>query len=129
VQQPANNPPARVVIIQAQAPAATAGQATTFLTGNAPPVAYGAQTSAAAQLPFGAGLTRSETLARNVEMARANGVGQAQDFKPADDSPTRMYWCRELNNEYTLRNRLTIDQMGCRWYMTPDGSFYAVKLP
>jgi hypothetical protein len=127
VQQPANNPPARVVIIQAQPPAATAGQAT-ILTGNAPSVAYAAQTSTA-QLPFGAGLTRSETLARNVEMARANGVGQAQDFKPADDSPNRMYWCRELNNEYTLRNRRTIDQIGCRWYMTPDGSFYAVKLP
>jgi hypothetical protein len=110
-----------MVIIQgppAQA-APTAQYAATYVTGAAP----------RGHLPLGMGLTRNETLARDMEIARANNVGEPQDFKPADDNPNRLYWCRELTNEFVLRDRRTIDQIGCRWYMQPDGAFYAVKLP
>jgi len=121
VHQPANNPPPQMVIIQGPpAQPAAAGQA--YVTGTALPVPR-------AQMPLSMGLTRNETLARDMEIARANNVGEPQDFKPADDNPNRLYWCRELTNDFILRDRRTIDQIGCRWYMMPDGSFYAVKLP
>jgi hypothetical protein len=121
IQQPASQPPAQMVIIQGP-PAAQAAPAA------APLVTYSTGI-ARASLPLGMGLTRNETLARDMEIARANFVGEPQDFKPADDNPNRLYWCRELTNEFVLRDRRTIDQMGCRWYMQPDGAFYAVKLP
>ncbi|KAK0623330.1 hypothetical protein B0T14DRAFT_173231 [Immersiella caudata] len=109
-----------MVIIQS-APAQAAAAATPLVT-------YSIGT-ARASLPLGMGLTSNETMVRNMEIARANGVGGSQDFKPADDNPSRLYWCRELTNEFVLRDRRTIDQMGCRWYMQPDGAFYAARLP
>jgi hypothetical protein len=55
---------------------------------------------------------------------------QPQDFKPADDDPTRFYWVRELDGNWTQRNRLTIDHLGdCRWYLADAGYFYAIRLP
>jgi hypothetical protein len=58
-------------------------------------------------------------------------MNKKQEMKPADDDPMRMYWCRELDNTWTQRNRLTIDSgdIGeCRWFAM-DGQFYVVRLP
>lgn len=53
-----------------------------------------------------------------------------QEMKPSDPDPYRMYWCREPDNTWTQRNRMTIesgDIGDCRWYVT-EGQFYAVRL-
>ena len=131
-QQPAASPAAapRVVFVQGTAPAPTGGQPTVIqvpqlAAGNLPP-------SVAVPQPMGAqpgiymGLTESEARARNIEIAHANNVGAPQDFKPFDDNPNRMYWLRDLDGNYSVRDRRTIDQLGCRWYITAEGSFYAV---
>ncbi|KAJ4420127.1 hypothetical protein N0V82_004574 [Gnomoniopsis sp. IMI 355080] len=57
-------------------------------------------------------------------------LNEPQDFKPADDSPSRMYWVRQLDGEYCQMPRITIDSFGqaARWYCTDEGVFYAVRL-
>ena len=90
--------------------------------GGQPPVHY--------EPASGIGLTESEMQALNEQIAYDNNVDEPQDFKPADDDPARLYWCRELDNAWTLRSRFTIDNLGdCRWYITDDGRFYSVRLP
>ncbi|KAK1750771.1 hypothetical protein QBC47DRAFT_464707 [Echria macrotheca] len=116
IQQPVENPPTRIVYVQQQP-----------TTAAVPQVVAGNASSATTFAPFAAAQSNSDRVRAQVEFARANGVYEPQDFKPADDNPNRLYWCREPNNEYTLRNRRTIDQMGCIWYIMPDGTFYAVK--
>lgn len=57
-------------------------------------------------------------------------IDEPQDFRPADDTPSRMYRVREVDGNWTLRNRHTIDNMGdCRWFITNEGVFYAVRQP
>jgi hypothetical protein len=76
------------------------------------------------------GQTGFEVLANQVTLASNQECNKKQDMKPADDDPFRMYWVRELDGTYLLRNRLTIDSgdLGdCRWYAL-DGKFYAVRL-
>lgn len=78
----------------------------------------------------GLGRTQGEENMRQVNFAYANRLFEAQDFKPADDDPSRFYYVRELDGNWTQRNRFTIDHMGdCRWYVTDEGWFYAVRLP
>lgn len=57
-------------------------------------------------------------------------LNEPQDFKPADDSPSRMYMVRQLDGAYIQMPRATIDSFGegARWYCTDDGVFYAVRL-
>ncbi|ROT35951.1 hypothetical protein SODALDRAFT_54992, partial [Sodiomyces alkalinus F11] len=85
------------------------------------------------QLPpdvTGIGRTASEIAQENAEFAYNNGLYEPQDFKPADDDPSRYYPVRELDGNWTQRNRFTIDNLGdCRWYVTDTGYFYAVRLP
>lgn len=80
--------------------------------------------------PFGTDLTGQEALARNVAASHKNKANEPQEICPADPDPLRMYWCRELDNSFTLRNRLTIESgdMGdFTWYINTDNSsFYAV---
>ena len=54
----------------------------------------------------------------------------AEDFQPLDEDPSRMYYCRELDGRWTLRSRFAIrmERDAFRWYLTPDGMFYAVHL-
>jgi hypothetical protein len=79
---------------------------------------------------MGIGRTGNEMLLDNIQFAHANNLSQPQDFKPADDDPSRHYYCRELDGVYTVRSRFSIDKLGdCRWYLTDDGVFYAVRLP
>lgn len=76
----------------------------------------------------GVGQTASEVTAAGLMNDEAN---QPQDFKPADDNPSRMYWVRQLDGHYILMSRATIDSFGpdgCRWYVKDDGVFYAVRL-
>uniref|UniRef100_A0A8H7K9B3 Uncharacterized protein n=1 Tax=Bionectria ochroleuca TaxID=29856 RepID=A0A8H7K9B3_BIOOC len=64
------------------------------------------------------------------QFAHQNRLFEPQDFKPADDDPSRFYYVRELDGNWTQRNRFSIDHMGdCRWYVTDEGWFYAVRLP
>jgi hypothetical protein len=77
------------------------------------------------------GLTGSEVLQQQLAVAQNLEMNERQEMLPADPDPFRMYWCRELDNTYTQRSRLTIDSgdIGeCRWYVK-DGVFYAVRLP
>lgn len=72
---------------------------------------------------LGAGATGSEAANRDID--------EPQDFRPADDNPSRMYRVREVDGGWTIRNRYTIDNMEgeFRWYITDEGVFYAVRLP
>ncbi|KUI65582.1 hypothetical protein VM1G_00154 [Cytospora mali] len=57
-------------------------------------------------------------------------LNEPQDFKPADDNPSRMYMVRQLDGQYIQMPRITIDSFGknARWYVTDEGVFYAVRL-
>lgn len=82
------------------------------------------------QLPdiMGVGKTVGETQAEQLQSAHDQGALEPQDFKPADDDPSRMYFCRELDGNWILRNRYTLDNIPIRWYVTTNGVFYAVRL-
>ncbi|KAK2039551.1 hypothetical protein LZ31DRAFT_545416 [Colletotrichum somersetense] len=78
----------------------------------------------------GFGKTAGEIALEQAQFAHANGLFEPQDFKPADDDPSRYYPVREVDGNWTQRNRFTIDNLGdCRWYITNEGYFYAVRLP
>ncbi|KAI1766392.1 hypothetical protein GGR53DRAFT_213641 [Hypoxylon sp. FL1150] len=78
---------------------------------------------------MGIGRTGTEIQIEQYHTAMNNGALEAQDMAPADPDPARMYYCRELDGEWTLRNRYGIDNLGdCRWYVMPGGIFYAVRL-
>ncbi|TWU73541.1 hypothetical protein ED733_003750 [Metarhizium rileyi] len=90
--------------------------------GNPPPP----QTSTAMPEVSGMGRTPNEEMLRQVEFAYNNRLFEPQDFKPADEDPSRYYYVREVDGNWTQRNRFTIDHMGdCRWYITDEGWFYA----
>lgn len=100
-----------------------------MMMGGAPPQGGGAGNYGAHPEPaLGVGLTESETLQQQIEFAHANRLYEPQDFKPADEDKSRFYWLRELDGNWTQRSRLTIDSLSCRWYMTDNGFFYAVRL-
>ncbi|KAI2469212.1 hypothetical protein F4781DRAFT_233427 [Annulohypoxylon bovei var. microspora] len=78
---------------------------------------------------MGIGKTGMEVQLEQYHTAMNNKALEGQDIAPADPDPSRMYYCRELDGEWTLRNRFGIDNMGdCRWYVLPGGIFYAVRL-
>ena len=79
---------------------------------------------------MGVGKTGLEVQQEQVEFAYANELYESQDFKPADDNPSRFYFVREVDGNWTQRNRFTIENLGdCRWYITGEGYFYAVRKP
>ncbi|EPE03526.1 hypothetical protein F503_06699 [Ophiostoma piceae UAMH 11346] len=78
---------------------------------------------------LGVGQTPTEVLQEQLEFAYNNNMYEPQDFKPADDDKSRFYWVREMDGNWTQRSRATIDHIGCRWYITDSGMFYAVRLP
>jgi len=78
---------------------------------------------------LGIGLTGSEMVAQHNKIAADTQMDEPQEMKPADDDPSRMYRCREVDGNWTLRNRFAIDHMKeFRWYVTDDGVFYAVRI-
>ncbi|KAI0887403.1 uncharacterized protein GGS22DRAFT_186235 [Annulohypoxylon maeteangense] len=78
---------------------------------------------------MGIGKTGMEVQLEQYHTAVNNKALEGQDIAPADPDPSRMYYCRELDGEWTLRNRFGIDNMGdCRWYVLPGGIFYAIRL-
>ncbi|KAI1816770.1 hypothetical protein GGS20DRAFT_159346 [Poronia punctata] len=75
------------------------------------------------------GKTKAEVDAENQHKAMHNQMNEPQDFKPADDNVSRMYWTRDLDGDWVPRSRYTLDHMGnFRWYVTENGVFYAVML-
>lgn len=75
------------------------------------------------------GKTKAEVDAENQSSALHNQMNEPQDIKPADDDPSRMYWCREHDGEWIPRARFALDRMGnFRWYVTENGVFYAKML-
>lgn len=79
---------------------------------------------------MGVGRTAGEEQLRQIKFAHANKLYEPQEFKPADDDPSRFYYVREVDGNWTQRNRFTIDHMGdSKWYVTDEGWFYAVRLP
>ncbi|KAM0454040.1 hypothetical protein ACHAO4_004788 [Trichoderma viride] len=78
----------------------------------------------------GLGRTPGEETVRQHQFAHANKLFEPQEFKPSDDDPSRFYYVREVDGNWTQRNRFTIDHLGdCRWYVTDEGWFYAVRMP
>ncbi|MBE3041581.1 hypothetical protein IMZ48_03175 [Candidatus Bathyarchaeota archaeon] len=100
---------------------------------NMVPGIQGVPGSVTAHLPpdvTGIGKTIGEVQAYNFDVATANHVLEPEDFQPASTDPAKMYYCREHDGNWTLRSRFSIDKMGdWRWYQTPEGIFYAVRLP
>lgn len=95
-----------------------------------PAMPFGAASSGPAPDITGLGRTQGEETTRQLNFAHANRMFESQDFKPSDDDPSRYYYVRELDGNWTQRNRFSIDHMGdCRWYVTDEGWFYAVRLP
>ncbi|KAI0506799.1 hypothetical protein F5B22DRAFT_660014 [Xylaria bambusicola] len=75
------------------------------------------------------GKTKSEVDMQNQYNAFNNQMNEPQSMKPADDDKSRMYWCRELDGQWTSRSRYSLDRMGnFRWYVTENGIFYAKML-
>ncbi|QPC78915.1 hypothetical protein HYE68_009667 [Fusarium pseudograminearum] len=66
---------------------------------------------------MGVGRTAGEEQLRQIKFAHANKLYEPQEFKPADDDPSRFYYVREVDGNWTQRNRFTIDHMGdSKWY-------------
>ncbi|CAG9996542.1 unnamed protein product, partial [Clonostachys byssicola] len=127
VQQPVmlNGQPMMTAGPQVQQAFIPAGQA---VIGGQPPIIAGNPVPAP-EFP-GLGRTQGEEILRQNQFAHQNRLFEPQDFKPADDDPSRFYYVRELDGNWTQRNRFSIDHMGdCRWYVTDEGWFYAVRLP
>ncbi|KAF0641534.1 hypothetical protein FPSE5266_20162 [Fusarium pseudograminearum] len=61
---------------------------------------------------MGVGRTAGEEQLRQIKFAHANKLYEPQEFKPADDDPSRFYYVREVDGNWTQRNRFTIDHMG-----------------
>ncbi|KAI5868029.1 hypothetical protein GGS23DRAFT_591830 [Durotheca rogersii] len=77
----------------------------------------------------GIGRTRGEVQMEQLHTALNNKALEGQGMAPADPDPSRMYYCREIDGEWILRNRFSIDHMGeFRWFVLPGGVFYAVRL-
>lgn len=101
-----------------------------MMSGGAPmPGNYGEGMGIHPEAAMGVGQTPGEVLQEQLEFAHANNLYEPQDFKPADDDKSRFYWVRELDGNWTQRSRATVDRIGCRWYVTDSGIFYAVRLP
>lgn len=105
--------PAPAVVVQG-------GGGPPFMAGNAGPLPHEVS---------GIGRTPQEEVLRQVQFAYKNKLYEPQDFKPGDDDPGRFYYVREVDGNWTQRSRYTIDNMACRWYVTDEGWFYAVRLP
>ncbi|CAG9944642.1 unnamed protein product [Clonostachys rosea f. rosea IK726] len=123
VQQPVmlNGQPMMTAGPQVQQAFIPAGQA---VIGGQPPIIAGNPVPAP-EFP-GLGRTQGEEILRQNQFAHQNRLFEPQDFKPADDDPSRFYYVRELDGNWTQRNRFSIDHMGdCRWYVTDEGWFYA----
>lgn len=76
----------------------------------------------------GIGRTLGEEATRQAEFAWQNRLFEPQEIKPADEDPSRMYYCRELDGNWTQRSRFSIDHMDdMRWFVTEAGWFYAVR--
>nr|XP_036577504.1 uncharacterized protein CTRU02_12491 [Colletotrichum truncatum]KAF6784502.1 hypothetical protein CTRU02_12491 [Colletotrichum truncatum] len=141
-QQPAMQPGVSIqnppIMLQGQTPVAMNG--TSMFQGHLPmgmPPSIGVgimpMFAGNAGLPpdvTGFGKTAGEVAMEQAQFAYANGLFEPQDFKPADDNPSRYYPVREVDGNWTQRNRFTIDNLGdCRWYVTNEGYFYAIRLP
>jgi hypothetical protein len=75
------------------------------------------------------GKTKTELEAEQQYNALHNQMSEPQSMKPADDDPSRMYWCREQDGNWISRSRFSLDRMGnFRWYVTDNGVFYAQML-
>ncbi|KAI3337394.1 hypothetical protein HD806DRAFT_37934 [Xylariaceae sp. AK1471] len=125
--QPGTMPP---MACAAPAPNGPAYLATGYGQPTPPITPPGAAFAAGGNSGIEMGKTRTEIEAENQANAVDNQLNEPQDFKPADDDPSRMYWSRELDGHWTTRNRFSLDQMGnFRWYVTENGVFYAKMLP
>ena len=98
--------------------------------GGQQPVIFGAGPAAFPPDVTGIGKTAAEMNAEHWNNMIHSKMLEPQDMKPADEDPSRMYPVRELDGNWTQRNRFAIDMIGdCRWYVNDNGAFYAVRLP
>ncbi|OTA66693.1 hypothetical protein K449DRAFT_420349 [Hypoxylon sp. EC38] len=101
------------VAVQPGAFPAMVGQPQVLGAANMP----GAWPAAAAPDVMGIGKTSAEIQMEQYHTALNTKALEGQDIAPADPDPSRMYYCRELDGEWTLRNRYGIDNMGdCRCF-------------
>ncbi|KEZ42461.1 hypothetical protein SAPIO_CDS5667 [Scedosporium apiospermum] len=90
-------------------------------TGGIPPYVNG---------PFGVGMPGGPGYGCGNYGTMRHGHFEAEDFQPSDEDPNRMYYCRELDGSWTLRSRFAINKSrkDIRWYITPEGMFYAIRI-
>lgn len=117
-------PPGQPVLVHA-GPAPMGMGGAPMMPGNFP--AHPSQFPVHNEPATGIGQTASEVAAAFMTNPELN---EPQDFKPADDTPSRMYMVRQLDGHYIQMPRATIDSFGkgARWYVTDEGVFYAVRL-
>ncbi|KAI1331270.1 hypothetical protein F5Y16DRAFT_298113 [Xylariaceae sp. FL0255] len=63
------------------------------------------------------------------QQAEENGANEPQEFKPADDSLSRFYWTIQLDGNRIPMPRSAIEGQAYRWFILPNGVFYARRLP
>ncbi|KAK3379480.1 hypothetical protein B0T24DRAFT_663656 [Lasiosphaeria ovina] len=98
------------------------------ITGNAPPMGAAPAPNVHFEAAMGVGLTGSQVAMRIEQWAYNTNIDEPQDFKPADENPLREYRVREADGSWSIKNRMTIDDLGdCRWYIDNHGIFYAVR--
>ncbi|KAK0722824.1 hypothetical protein B0T26DRAFT_674479 [Lasiosphaeria miniovina] len=98
------------------------------ITGNAPPMGAAPVPNVHFEAAMGVGLTGSQVAMRIDQWAYNTNIDEPQDFKPADDNALREYRVREADGSWSVKNRMTIDDLGdCRWYIDNHGIFYAVR--
>lgn len=117
-------PPGQPVLVHG-GPAPMGMGAAPMMPGNYP--TYPSQYPIHNEPATGIGQTAGEVAAGFMTNPELN---EPQDFKPADDNPSRMYMVRQLDGHYIQMPRATIDHFGkaARWYVTNEGVFYAVRL-
>lgn len=121
---PGGVPPGQPVLVHG-GPAPMGMGGPTLMPGNYP--THPAQYPVHYEPATGIGQTAGEVAAAAMMNPELN---QPQDFEPKDKNPSRMYMVRQLDGHYIQMSRATIDHFGkaCRWYVTDDGVFYAVRL-
>ncbi|KAI0155849.1 hypothetical protein BJ166DRAFT_615811 [Pestalotiopsis sp. NC0098] len=64
---------------------------------------------------MGIGRTGAEHNADILNAMHTEGLLEPQEMVPKDDDPSRMYLLRELDGNWTKRNRFTLNRLAVRW--------------
>ncbi len=71
------------------------------------------------------GATKAEVQRQDIAIAQASGSNQPVNLVPHQATNSQMWWCRELDGSYTLRNTNTIQEalQPGYWAYAPRGGY------